>query len=188
MFDSKLEVIRGFDGHPDLRYDLDIDTAEEALFPGGYFPAGLIFNVDSTGVKAKIGGAANKMPYILAQPSDRPMSSLQGAANQPQGGYVGAGSRKCRFYACIGNFEVSTTEYKPSVDYTVDMPLKAAGFATPGTYDSLAGRVQPAAVNGTHTIIGWVTRPTTSASVNKNKHGSPVVQFITDFSLYRAAS
>lgn len=185
MYSSKLEVKRCVSGMPDQRHDFDIDAAEEALFPKGYFPAGLVFSRDATGGVAKLGCVGNKMPFFLFNKSNVPMASLLGAAPSTaaaaQGGYLGGGERKQRFYSGIGNFEVSTTEYKTDDTYAVDDPLIAAGFASPGVYDVLAGRVRVSTYANANAIVGIVSKPCTAGAPSKNEHKMNALHFTTCF-------
>ena len=192
MYSSKLEVLRGrTDGRPDLRYDLAFDTTEELLFPSGYFPAGLAFYRDATGLGVKLGAPAGKMAFFNVDPTDRAMadgSSISPTSSAAvMGGHTTGGSRMMKFFAAIGNFEVSTTEFKTGDVYAVDDPLKAAGFATPATYDVLAGRVRKTTFNTADNIIGVVSRPfNASTNVSKNVHQSSALFFHTVYMPYRA--
>lgn len=182
MYSSKMEVKRGFDGLPDQRHDLEIDTAEEVLFPNGYFPAGLVFSRAANGTSAKIGVAGNKVPFFLFSQSDRPMASMLGTppseASTAAGGYVGGGYRKLRFYSGMGAFEVSTTEFVDAT-YAVDEPLTAAGFATPATYDAAAGRVTKTTYTSLAAIVGIVSLPYSSGTPSKNEHQMNALHFTT---------
>ena len=190
MYSSKLEVKRQVDGKADHRHDLAIDPAEEALFPSKYMPAGLVFSRDATGKIAKIGCVGNKIPFFLFNKTNTPMASLLGAPADTTagsaGGYIGGGERMNRFYSGMGHFEVSTTEYKKDDTYAVDDPLYAAGFATPATYDALAGRVRKGAYNTTQCIIGVVSQPCTAGAPSKNVHSMDALHFTACFIPYRA--
>ena len=184
MFQSKLEVLKGRDGVPNHIYNLKIDPAEEALFPNKVIPPGLVFSRHTDGDTAKLGAAGGKVPFFMQDMSNRPMTSLMGTpatdASAALGGYIGGGSRRMNFYCGLGNFEVSSTEFKDAT-YAVDDPLTANGFAVPGTYDADAGRVQKTTWTGAANIVGIVSKPYSSVAPTKNRHGSKALFFTTCF-------
>lgn len=189
MYANKLEIKRGIEGYADQRHDFTIDETEEALFPNGKFMPGLVFSRKTSGTQVQIGVTNGKIPFFLWRESDSPMSfsgSVSPAsAAAAMGGHTMGGNRVMRFFSGMGHFEVSTTQYKTDDSYVVDDPLYAPGFASPGVYDVLAGRVRKTTYNTAHTIVGIVSLPCTSVAPTKNVHGSNALHFTTCFIPYR---
>jgi hypothetical protein len=148
-----------------------------------------VFSRKVSGKEVQIGAANGKIPFFLWHPSDRPMSFSgsvsPGSAAAAMGGHTMGGSRVLRFFSGMGHFEVSTTEYKTDDVYAVDDPLYAPGFASPGVYDILAGRVRKTTYNSALGIVGIVSRPCTSGSPSKNEHNGNALHFTTCFIPYR---